>query len=86
VLSCSPAAARINSEPLRNAVETTAAALEARGDIPPPPAELGGKSLTELLKGGKLTFKIDPDFPKAIGISSILSRIAVFGNFQWEIW
>jgi hypothetical protein len=85
VVCCSPAAMRINSEPLRNAAELVAEMLDARGEIPAPPKELEAGSLTELLKTGKLKFEVDPKFPQAIGISNILSHVAVFGNFRWEI-
>ncbi len=85
VVSCSPAGMRIQSGPLKSSVETVAATMEARGLIPPPPKELGGESLVELLATGAVKVKVDPKFPQAIGISSILRCVAIFGNFRWDI-
>ncbi len=85
VLTCSPAAMRINSGPLKANLEATAKLLEAMGAIPPPPPALGGKDFTELLESGKVMFRIDPKYPQAVGISSILHRVAMFGNFKWDI-
>lgn len=85
VISCSPAGMRINSLPLKGAVETKAAMMDAHGEFPPPPAELGGASLTELVRDGTVEVTIDPKYPQAIGIESILKFIAIFGNSTWEI-
>lgn len=85
VLTCSPAGMRIQSDPLKNMVEVTANILESQGSIPPPPTELGGDSLTDLLSSGKVRVDIDPKYPQAIGISSILSLTSMFGNFAWDI-
>lgn len=85
VLTCSPAGMRIYSNPLKAAVEETAQILDSKGSFPPPPPELGGESLTELLRSGKVYVKIDPKYPQAIGIASILSLTITFGNFKWDI-
>ena len=85
VLSCSPAAMRIHSEMFRGTVEETAKQLDKNNEIPPPPAQLGGKSLTELLENGKVSIKIDEKYPQAHGITSVFSHIATFGNSAWEI-
>jgi hypothetical protein len=85
VVSCSPAGMRIQSEPLKSIVETVAGMVEARGQIPPPPKELGGESLVELLSTGALEVKINPKFPQAVGISAIHQSLAIFGNFKWDI-
>ena len=85
VVSCSPAGMRIQSGPLKSSVETVAAMMEARGLIPPPPKELGGESLVELLGTGAVEVKVDPKFPQAIGINSIRRSLAIFGNSRWEI-
>ncbi len=85
VVSCSPAGMRIQSGPLKSSVETVTAMIEARGLIPPPPKELGGESLVELLGTGAVTVKVDPKFPQALGISSIRRSLAIFGNSRWEI-
>ncbi|MGA2302082.1 MAG: DUF4238 domain-containing protein [Candidatus Acidiferrum sp.] len=85
VVSCSPAGMRIQSGPLKSIVETVAATMEARGLIPPPPKELGGESLVELLGTGAVKVKVDPKFPQAIGISSIHRFLAIFGNSRWDI-
>jgi hypothetical protein len=85
VVSCSPAGMRIQSGPLKSIVETVAATMEARGQIPPPPKELGAESLVELLRTGVVEVKVDPKFPQAVGISSIHRSLAIFGNFRWDI-
>lgn len=85
VVTCSPTAMRIKSSPLKGIVEKTSQLLDAKGEFPPPPPELGGKGLTDLLKEGTLQVKIDPKFPQAIGITSVLSHTSIFGNFRWEV-
>jgi hypothetical protein len=85
VICCSPAGMRIKSGPLKSTVETEVAILEARGILPPPRKELGAGNLVELLRTGVLRVEIDPKFPQAIGINSILRQIAIFGNFKWDI-
>ena len=84
VLTCSPAAMRIFSVPLKGAVEMIAKRVDKQGLIPPPPAELGGKNLTELLESGKVELNVDPKYPQAIGVANILQRVVMFGNFHWE--
>ena len=85
VLTCSPAGMRIQSEPLKGIVEETAKILDSKGSLPAPPPELGGDTLTELLTSKKVRFEIDPKYPQAIGIGSILSLAIKFGNFKWDI-
>ena len=85
VLTCSPGAMRVHSGPLKSVVEATAALMDAKGHFPPPPPALGGASLTDLLRSGAVEVTIDPKYPQAMGISSILERTATFGNFKWEI-
>lgn len=85
VIACSPAGMRIPSGPLRTAVETEAAVMDAQGALPPPPAQLGGANPTELLRDGVVEAVIDPKYPQAIGIATILRRAATFGNFKWEV-
>jgi len=85
VASCSPAGMRIESGPLKSTVETLATMVEARRLIPPPPKELGGESLVELLRNGTVSVNVDPKFPQAIGISSIHRSLAIFGNCRWDI-
>jgi len=85
VLMCSPAAMRIKSEPLKTVVEETSRMLDSQGHLPGPPPVLGGESLTDLLNSGKVRVKINPKFPQAIGIVSILSVTTAFGNFPWDV-
>jgi len=85
VISCSPAGMRIGSEPLKSILGNTAAILEAQGLLPPPPPQLGETTLTRLLDKGVINFTVDPKYPQAIGIVSILELTARFGNFKWEI-
>lgn len=85
VVTCSPAGMRIQSMPLKHMVEHEAVVMDAQGVFPPPPAVLGGASLTELLRDGAAKVMIDPKYPQAIGIDSILGFINIFGNCKWEI-
>lgn len=85
VLTCSPAAMRINSAPLEGVLEATAKLMQARGVVTPPPAELGGKDLVELLESGQVKFEVDAKYPQAVGISNILQHVAAFGNCKWDI-
>jgi len=85
VLVCSPAGMRINSGPLKGAVEEHARLLDSKGLFSRPPPALGGESLTGLLHSGKVYIEIDPKYPQAIGIDSILSRTITFGNFEWDV-
>ena len=82
VLTCAPAAMRINSAPLQGVLDMTAKLAEKNGLIPAPPAELGGNDLVELLESGKVKFEVDPKYPQAVGIENILQRVATFGNFR----
>ncbi len=85
VLACSPAGMRIQSSPLRGAVEETARTLDSKGVLPPPPPELGGESLSELLHSGKVRIEINTKFPQAMGIAAILTHAVTLGNFKWDI-
>lgn len=85
IISCSPTAMRINSKPLKSIVETTASMMDKQGAIPPSPPELGGASLTDLLRDEIVKGKIDPKYPQAIGIATIRKIVASLGNFKWEI-
>jgi hypothetical protein len=46
---------------------------------------LGGIALTALLTGKEIGFVVDPKYPQALGISTIISRASVYGNSPWEI-
>ena len=85
VASCSPAAMRIQSEPLQKIVKTTAKVLDAQGKFSRAPAELGSKTLTELLEEGVVEIDVDPKYPQALGISTIIERTSTFGNFSWDV-
>ncbi len=85
IMACSPAGMRILSDPLKASLEVTSAILDRKGDLPPAPELLGGKSLTELLADGTVVFKIDPKYPQALGITSIIGWVSVFGNSHWDI-
>lgn len=85
VLACSPAAMRINSGPLRGALEATAAMLDRRGDMLKAPPELGGKTLSELLADGTVVLDIDGKYPQAIGIGNVMRHVNNFGSCHWDI-
>jgi hypothetical protein len=85
VMTCSPAAMRIQTAPLKAVLERSARALDAVNALPPPPAALGGANLTELLQSGKVNFTVDPKYPQAIGIANILKMTLMLGNATWDI-
>ena len=85
IVACSPAAMRIHSELFRGTVVETARLLDLHKEIPPPPSQLGGEDLTELLENGKALINIDEKYPQAYGVTSVLSSTATFGNSVWEI-
>lgn len=83
--ACSPAGMRIHSRLLQAKSEMEYFMADSQGLFPAPPPELGGMNLTEILKKGIVKIDIDPKFPQAIGITSILKNAAMFGNFKWEL-
>lgn len=85
VLTCSPAAMRIQSQPLKANIEESAKVAALVRELPISPSSLGGKSLSELIVSGEIVAEIDPKYPQAIGITAILSFTNVFGNSFWEI-
>jgi len=85
VLTCSPAGMRLQSTPLRAVVEETGRRIDQVGLVPTPPTELGGALFTELLERGALEVNVDPKYPQAVGITSILRLANTFGNFVWEV-
>jgi hypothetical protein len=76
---------RIFAEPIRRQLETIAEMVDKKGSIPLSPESLGGKSLTQLLADGTVKLEIDPKFPQALGITTMMSRLSILGNSQWEI-
>jgi hypothetical protein len=85
VSCCAPAAMRIHTAPLENVVVSEAAILDRQGSLPRAPAALGNKTLTELLANRNARVDVDRKYPQAIGVSTIRSRTALWGNSRWEI-
>ncbi|HEY5305211.1 MAG TPA: DUF4238 domain-containing protein [Pseudolabrys sp.] len=86
VITCSPTAMRLNSGPLKAMVNATAEVLDRSGKFSKAPAgSLGGKSLTELLADGAVSFDVDQKYPQAIGIDNIKHHVSMFGNSKWEV-
>jgi hypothetical protein len=85
VACCAPAAMRIHSGPLQSLLEATAAMIDKQGVLPRVPASLGSKTFSELLADGTVRFDVDRKYPQALGISSIIDCVSVFGNSKWEI-
>lgn len=85
IITCSPAAMRMHTAPLRASLASTATILDAQGLIPKAPASLGGKSITELLANGTVKFNVDPKYPQAMGINAVRDHVSIFGNSPWEI-
>ncbi len=84
VIVCSPGGLRINAAPMKSILEEVGCRLDRCGKFPKPPAELGGISFSELMEKGLIDLKIDPKYPQAYDIISILSHVNAFGNFRWE--
>lgn len=85
VATCSPAAMRMNSVPLRAAIEATAIVLDGSGQMPKAPDVLGNKSMSELLNDGTVKINVDEKYPQAVGISNIYGHLSILGNSEWEI-
>jgi len=85
VVACSPTAMRVHSGPLKATLESSAAILDAQGMFSKLPEALGEKSLTELLADDTVKFEVDPKYPQAIGVTSVVHHVSVFGNSPWEI-
>jgi hypothetical protein len=85
VQTCSPTGMRIFAEPMRKTLETIAEVADAKGALPIASSELGGKSLRQLLADGTIKFEVDPKYPQALGISTMMGRLSNIGNSLWEI-
>lgn len=85
VYSCSQTGMRIWVPQLTNILEVTAEVADKHGKFDKPPAELGDSSVTELLRLGKIKFKVDPKYPQAVNIGNVMETIRVFGNSAWEL-
>ena len=71
--------------PRPDAYEATAKMLDAKGLLPRAPKELGSKTMSELIEGGQINVEIDPKYPQAIGVTTVLQLTHAFGNGNWEI-
>lgn len=85
LLTCSPAAIRLNSVIFQSVTEATSRVMDEEGKFSPPPQALGAASLSDLFDQGRLKIDVDPKYPQAVGISSVLSTANTFGNFRWEV-
>jgi hypothetical protein len=85
VTSCAPAAMRIHTRPFESTLEATAIILDRQGLIEKAPPSLGSKSITELMEEGTVRHIVDPKYPQAVGISTIIGRMSIWGNSEWEI-
>lgn len=85
VMSCSPGAMRINTPMFEGNVKIMAEMLDRRGELPEAPAELGGGSIGDMIADGRVVVNVDPKFPQAVGIGTIMDRVSSFGNFSWDV-
>lgn len=46
---------------------------------------LGYGSFSEMMEKGAVAIDIDPMFPQALAVQSILSWLSIFGNSRWDI-
>ena len=82
---CAPTGMRLQTPSLQGMLEDAAIILDGQGLLPKSAESVGSKSFTELLTEGAIRFKVDPKFPQAVGIDSIIEYVAAFGNSTWEI-
>ncbi len=80
----SPAAMRLGAAMLSPWVAEMAKAIDAAGELPPAPPELGGKSLSELLSDGTVGVNVDPKYPQALAIEGWSERVRMYGNCRWQ--
>lgn len=85
VLTCSPAAMRLHSAPMKHMIEATGRALDSDNEIPCAPTELASMSFAELLDSGQISVHVDPKYPQAVGTTSISELINAYGNYKWKI-
>ncbi|MEP7351428.1 MAG: DUF4238 domain-containing protein [Sphingorhabdus sp.] len=85
VICCSPTAMRLGAKKLEMLTHTQVELMEQAGLLDPPPAELGGKSATELIQNGALQIEIDQKYPQAMGISNVVNLSNSMASFHWEI-
>jgi hypothetical protein len=60
-------------------------AMDARGELPAPPEELGGRTVTEILRSGDIKIVVDPKYSQAVGTTTINGIVQIFGNCSWDI-
>lgn len=85
VMSCSPAAMRINTPMFAGGVQIVAEMVDRRGELANAPAELGGGTIGAMIADGRVVVDVDPKYPQAVGIGTIMDRVSSFGNFDWDI-
>ncbi|RVK12977.1 DUF4238 domain-containing protein [Sinorhizobium meliloti] len=84
--ACSPTGMRINTGPIKQALEASTEMIDEMDKFPPPPADLGGETITELLRNKDITVKVDPKYPQSIGIGNIIRYTSLFGNSRWDVF
>lgn len=82
--ACSPTAVRIGRESITALVDTQARVMDENGAFDRAPAELGGKTLTELLDGEAISINVDQKFAQSVGIAQILELTNGFADTAWE--
>jgi len=84
VETSAPAAMRLGASMISPLVEEMAKDVEAAGDLPPAPPELGGKSISELLGEGAVGVGVNPKYPQALAIEGWTERVRAYSNSCWE--
>lgn len=82
---CTPTAIRTQATAIQGVMESSARILDAQGIFGRAPDSLGNKTLSELLDSKEAEVDINPKYPQAIGITTIMGRTSLFGNSPWEI-
>lgn len=85
VIGCSPTAMRLGSCSLNHLAQSEIELMDGIGILDLAPAELGGRTATQLLQTGEIFIQTDQKYPQAMGISGIVELTKSFATFSWEI-
>lgn len=85
VMTCSPAAMRINTPLFEGGIQAMTEMMERNGEFEDEPKIPGLGSISDMIKAGKIELNVDPKYPQAIGISGILESTAMLGNCHWDL-
>lgn len=85
VAVCTPSSIRIGRSHIGAMVAEYAKILEQKGELPKAPESLGYNKFSEMIDEGVIHIDVDPKYPQAIGISTILERVAVWAQSDCQV-